>query len=105
MSATPESATHGDGYRLMVLAALEKQSGAAAHATLTCGYTHAKNAYEFLMWAGFHPVGPKLHTLLASVTTQERLDEHWQGFVDNLGKQPSARTGAPPLHPALEPAQ
>lgn len=84
----------GSKFRKMVLVALEKQSGTSVGANLTCEYTHAKNDYEFFMWAGSHPVGPKLHTLLARITPQERLDSHWQGFVKNLEQKQAA---PPPL--------
>jgi hypothetical protein len=79
-----ETPDDGNKYRLMVLVATEKKSGAHVGAVLTCEYTHAKNGYEFFMWTGAHPVGRALHTLLAEVTPQERLDTHWQGFVANL---------------------
>jgi hypothetical protein len=79
-----ETPDQGSNYRAMVLAAWEKKRGGHVGAVLSCEYTHAKDGYEFFMWTGSHPVGPGLHTLLARVTTQERLDSHWQGFVANL---------------------
>lgn len=85
----------GSEYRKMVLVALGKQSGTPVGALLSCEYTHAKNDYEFFMWTGSHPIGPKLHTLLASTTTQERLDSHWQGFVANQGQKPDEAVASP----------
>lgn len=83
---TPESSDLGSQYRKMVLAAVDKQRGSDVGAVLTCEYTHGEGGYSFFMWTGSHPVGKKVHKLLASVTTQERLDAHWQGFVANVAR-------------------
>jgi hypothetical protein len=81
---TPETSDNGSQYRKMVLAAIATQPGSDVGAVLTCEYS--EGGYSFFMWTGSHPVGRKLHTLLASVTPQERLDAHWQGFVANVAR-------------------
>ncbi len=75
--------TNGDDFRKMVLAAYDKQKGSHVGAMLTCEYTNATQQHQFFMWTK-HPEGPGVHKLLCSVTSQERLDAHWQGFVENL---------------------
>lgn len=98
-TATVEPHQDGDKYRQMILAAIEKQRGAHVGAALTCDYTQAKGGYEFFMWTGAHPSGKTTHTLLASETSQERLDAHWQGFVANLSPtiaSPLSREGTRP---------
>lgn len=65
--------------RSMVNAAVDKQRGAPVGAYLTTNYLSQTKDFEFVM------VGPNGTTnkLLASQTSQERLDAHWQGFVAN----------------------
>jgi hypothetical protein len=73
----------GEQYRKMVCATIEKLRGSHVGAALTVHYNSAKGGHEFAMWCGH--VGLKgTHTLLASETSQERLDSHWKGFVENV---------------------
>lgn len=76
--------------RSMVNLAVDKQRGAPVGAYLTTNYLSQTKEFEFVM------VGPNGTTnrLLASETTQERLDAHWQGFVANYELPTVAEQGS-----------
>lgn len=78
-----EDADKGEQYRKMVQVAIDRQPGSQVGAALSVCYTQRKGGYEFFMWTGSAPAGRKCHSLLARETSQERLDAHWKGYVEN----------------------
>lgn len=92
---------NGDDFRKMVLVAVDKQQGAHVGAFLTVEFTNSTQNHEFFMWTG-HVAGPGVHKLLCSVTSQERLDAHWQGFVENLEAKAAEVGTAEPDAPVVD---